>query len=494
MLFLRLRLRNIKQRSRSQWVVFTTKFGIFSSSQSAIFSFSSLFTSGYNIDQDGWVDTTVEGLNKSSTLRMSELQARAQETTENVYSLGFGRSPFSPPMCLLQAVKENAHQKEYLPVAGLASLRKRLAKQYTNRYKNNYFFEDVLIGPGSKQLIYLLQRAVSPGTEVCVVSPSWVSYAPQCKLTGHKLKVISTSFDEGWKLTPKLVKKAFYATKHTPRLLVFNAPCNPTGATYLRSELKALAVLLKETNTIVICDEIYADLTFGQIEGRGEGFVSLAQELPHQCIVTSGISKALSAGGYRLGYMVFPSSLSKIAKALISLGSETHSCAPTPIQFAYNDVLSNHEEELAEYQANCRRILQAICTNAANTLQSSGIRVVHARAAWYLLVDFSPHSKTLQDRHGIHTAVELCDHLMAEYGVSILYDQAFDSSEEPGALHARVSLVDFDGEAALRSLMDHSASSSLPHPLDETWLNAHCPRIIEGIRRMTLLVNADAGV
>jgi hypothetical protein len=129
---------------------------------------------------------------------------------------------------------------------------------------------------------------LSAHVRVAVVAPAWVTYAPQSVFTGHELDIIPTTASTGWRLTPELVAQHLGDAKR--RLLIFNAPSNPTGTTYTRAQLHALAAALRQTNTLVVADEIYADLCYG------DDFVSLAQELPESTIVCSGISKDMAAG------------------------------------------------------------------------------------------------------------------------------------------------------------------------------------------------------
>jgi aspartate/methionine/tyrosine aminotransferase len=251
--------------------------------------------------------------------------------------------------------------------------------------------------------------------------------------------------------------------------------------------MQEIANGLEHTNTIILLDEIYADLTFAGPESHN----SLAKKLPNQCIVMSGISKSLSAGGYRLGYQVYPPALQHIHKAVQTIASETHSCAPSIIQYAYDHVLRHNTIELAQYQSRCRLVLEGLCKHSQSRLNSSGIRCVESAGAWYLLADFGPHRVALLER-GILNAHILCEELLIQAGVAILHDSAFEShtnnSQSPHDFVARISLVDFDGGAALEAAAELSAAGD---SVDEEWLTEYCPRVLTGIQRICEFVESD---
>jgi len=433
-----------------------------------------------------WIAPEVLQLDVSSTLAMSNLQDASGEAGGDgeevpLAKLGFGRSPFPALPCLMERICANVSLKEYLPSAGLPLLRQLLATQYSARYGHRYDEGHVVVGPGSKELLYLVQRALEPSVRVCVVAPAWVSYAPQCKLTGHVLEVLPTTHQEGWCLTPETIRSCFGADAAVPRLLILNAPCNPTGAAYSREQVSALADSLRETNTIVVLDEIYADLHFGDAP-----FVSLAEYMPERCIISSGISKALGAGGYRLGYFIFPETLASLCRATVTLASETYSCAPSLVQHAYADVLRDHASDVQNYQARCRRILQAVCEHVAGRLRAFGIMCVTPQAAWYVLASFASYRVALHESNGIENGEQLSRALLQQARVTVLHDAAFRSSDDEGggALAMRISLVDFDGERALKHL------PPIDTALDHAWLVEYCPRVIAGIDRIGSFVAA----
>ena len=135
-----------------------------------------------------WVSKDVQQLGMSSTLRMNQLQSECAAEND-LAPLGFGRSPFPPPTCLVEAIRAHADYKEYAPVAGITPLRSAIAAQHTERYKNAYTADNVVVTPGSKLALYLLLRALQPSIRVYVLAPCWVSYVPQCQLTGHSVGV-----------------------------------------------------------------------------------------------------------------------------------------------------------------------------------------------------------------------------------------------------------------------------------------------------------------
>lgn len=165
--------------------------------------------------------------------------------------------------------------------------------------------------------------------EVFVPAPSWVSYPAHTRMLNRLPTTVTTSYEDKWKLNTRNIRPILDST-NPHKLLVLNYPSNPTGLSYSHEEFQQIAPLLQQTNTVTICDEIYSDLYFEALS-----LPSLAQHLPDYCIIASGLSKGFGAGGWRLGYMVFPPALMHIRQAVTALASETFSCAPTPMQVRY---------------------------------------------------------------------------------------------------------------------------------------------------------------
>ncbi len=310
------------------------------------------------------INANVAGRGKSPTLGTNELSAALEAEGREVYRFGFGESPFPVPDVVVEALRQNAHQKSYLPVQGLPELREAVAQFHGRREGLGLTGEQVMIGPGSKELMFLLQLCLD--AEVLVPTPCWVSYVPHGEILGRPVRLIHTTSDERWLLSAE--RLAEEAPDATPRLLILNYPGNPQGTTYSEEELQALADVVREKNIIVMSDEIY-----GELHHDG-GHQSLARYYPEGTIISSGLSKWCGAGGWRLGTFVFPEELSWLREAMCSVASETYSTVSAPIQYAAVSAYSGGEE-IESYLSTSRRIIKATGNWAAHRLNEAGVAV-----------------------------------------------------------------------------------------------------------------------
>ena len=399
---------------------------------------------------------------KSGTLSLNEKSKTLALAGRRLYRFGFGESPFSPPARILDTLRIASRRKEYTDVAGLPALREQIAAFHSEVDGYPVAAEQVLVGPGTKPLLYNLMH-VFERADVFLPDPSWVSYAPQALIAGHNVIRIPTSFEGRWRVKPEVLDRVITDARRPDRqkLLVLNYPGNPDGLTYSRAEFGALTRVLRDHNMWVVSDEIYALL-----DHRGT-HVSLARCYPERTMVTTGLSKWCGAGGWRLGALILPPDVPRgLSDALIGLGSETYSCASAPIQYA---ALSAYDlnVDLQQYVASQRRVLAAIGLSVHAALEDAGLRVHPPQGGFYLLLDFSPFAERLAQR-GILTDERLCEQLLDESGVALLPGKAFGMPEV--ALTARLAYVDFDGEAALA---DADRIESL--------VAKHASRMLEGI-------------
>lgn len=379
---------------------------------------------------------------KSGTLSLNEKSRALAAAGRRVYRFGFGESPFPPPRHVQEALRHAAHRTDYTAVAGMPELREKVAAFHHEADGYPIQPGQVLIAPGTKPLLHNLMRAFQPA-EAYIPGPSWVSYAPQARLAGHKVIGIPTAFEGRWRVHPEDLERVVLqeGAAGGQKLMVLNYPGNPDGLTYSFEELEALTAVLRRHGVWVIADEIY-----GLLDHRGR-HVSLARLYPERTLVTTGLSKWCGAGGWRLGALILPPDApTTLHNALVGLGSETYSCAPAPIQVA---ALAAYEldAELHGFLAAQRRILGAIGSAVHRALVDAGIRAHAPQGGFYLLLDFSPASELLAER-GIRSDSQLCDRLLAETGVALLPGGAFGMPA--GSYTARLAYVDFDGEAALR--------------------------------------------
>ena len=169
----------------------------------------------------------VKDLKPSSTLLINETSRKLEEQGRKIFKFGFGQSPFKVPEDVVKELKDNAHQNKYLPMQGLSELRNVVAK-YTSKKKNyDYKSENVIIGPGSKELMFLL-HVIFDG-EIILPAPSWVSYAPQAVLGRNKIQILQTKRENNWFPTALEIEETILKDKNKNYLLFLNSPNNPSG-------------------------------------------------------------------------------------------------------------------------------------------------------------------------------------------------------------------------------------------------------------------------
>jgi aspartate aminotransferase len=414
------------------------------------------------------LNLNVRGLPVSATLGINELSNQLKAQNKEVYKLGLGQSPFPVPESVVEELKINAHQKDYLPVRGLPALQEAVASYY-QRTQGLYFNpENILVGPGSKELMFILQLAYYG--DLIIPTPSWVSYAPQAHIIGRHVYWLPTRSDNRWLLTPQELEKLCSKDPSKPRIVILNYPNNPTGCSYTEEELKELAEVASHYNLILLSDEIYGELNF-----NGE-HVSIAKYYPEGTIISSGLSKWCGAGGWRLGTFTFPSTLTWLLEGMAVVSSETFTATSAPIQYAAVRAF-NGSPEIENYLKQSRRILKALSLSVCEKLTDVGVNTAPPQGAFYIFPDFSAFRGKLAQRN-IHTSSEMCESILSETGVAFLPGSEFGRPDSE--LTARLALVDFDGSKTLINAQNHPLDKELP----KQFVNDNCSRIIQATDKL----------
>ena len=268
----------------------------------------------------------------SATLSVNEAVAKRRAAGRETIHLGFGEASFPLHPLLAAALSESAKSTAYAPVLGIPKLRKAIADYLARKRGLAFSSDQIIVAPGSKPLLYALLQVLEG--DLLLPVPSWVSYAPQARLAGRKVIGIESDSADCHSITPHALSQAMINARSdgaNPRILIVNSPSNPTGSMFARADVEAIALWAREEGITLISDEIYAELAHGWRE-----HLSPASFYPEGCIVTGGLSKAFSVGGWRLGYAALPptSAGSMAMVALRSLASEIWSSTTTPVQEA----------------------------------------------------------------------------------------------------------------------------------------------------------------
>ena len=396
----------------------------------------------------------VKNLKPSSTLLINETSRRLEEQGKKIYKFGFGQSPFKVPEDVVNELKNNAHQNKYLPMQGLSELRSAVAK-YTSKKKNyNYQPENVIIGPGSKELMFLL-HVIFDG-EIILPAPSWVSYAPQAILGRNKIQVLQTSRENNWFPTAVEIEDIILKDKNKNYLLFINSPNNPSGQ--VCENLDEISKLAYKYNLIILSDEIYSELSFK------DNYQSISNFCPEKTIVSTGLSKWCGAGGWRLGYFLVPNSLMEIRNMINVLASETFSAVSAPIQYA---AIKAYETDHSNYIDKSKKILCAVGSYVYENLKSNKILINQPQGGFYLMPEFLNKK--------FNTSSEMCDSILHNTGVALLPGSDFGFKKNK--MLARLSFTDFDGQKFMKEIKDSKK-------IDNDAIKEFAPKIVKGVDKL----------
>ncbi len=413
---------------------------------------------GCDSGPDMQLNLNVRGLPPSATLAINERSDQLRTQGLKIYKMGLGQSPFPVPEIIIDELKRNAFQKDYLPVKGLLELRRAVAEHHNRTFGIDCTEDDVLIGPGSKELMFILQLVYYG--DIVIPTPAWVSYAPQAQIIGRQIRLLHTHAKNGWRLTPEQLDELCKSDPSRPRIVVLNYPSNPTGTTYSLEELQAIAEIANQYRVILLSDEIYGKLHH---EDEHHSIVPLYSE---GTIFSGGLSKWCGAGGWRLGLFVFPKCLRWLQDAMAVVASETFTSTSAPIQYAAVRAFQE-SEEIDQYLYQVRRILRSVGRKLMSLFKDSEVNVLSPQGGFYLFPDFKEYDEKLKSR-GITTSHEFCEHLLEETGIAILPGRDF--GRVPEELTARLAYVNFEGKKALE------AANQIPFalPLDDNFLYSYC--------------------
>ncbi|MBO5326614.1 MAG: aminotransferase class I/II-fold pyridoxal phosphate-dependent enzyme [Clostridia bacterium] len=360
------------------------------------------------IDYTSVLSKTVTGLKKSGIRKFFDLLN--DESMKDVVGLTVGQPDFVTPWHIREAGIESLQKGKtyYSPNAGFTQLQFEISAYLKRRFDLSYRPEETVVTVGGSEAIDLAIRAiVEPGDEVIVPTPSFVCYDPIVRMCGGVPVILETKMENNFKITPEELKAAI--TDKT-KMLVLPYPNNPTGAIMTREELEALAPLLRDTNIVVLSDEIYAEMTY---DGEHCSIASL-DGMWERTVLASGFSKAYAMTGWRLGYLAAPAPL---VEQMLKIHQYAIMCAPTTSQFAAIEALKNGDDDIRtmveEYDRRRRYIYEG--------LKRIGIDCFEPKGAFYIFPDIR--------KFGL-SSEEFCNRLLYEHRCAIVPGTAFGDSGE----------------------------------------------------------------
>lgn len=359
------------------------------------------------IDYDKVLSDTIQRIKPSGIRKFFDIAAEL----EGVISLGVGEPDFLTPWAVRKAAINILERGRtvYTANAGLIELRRAICTYLKKRIELEYHPEnEIIVTVGGSEAIDLgIRTMVSPGDEVLIVEPCFVCYAPIVELTGGIPVAIQTKAEDKFKLTPEALREKI--TDKT-KLLILPYPNNPTGAIMTREDLEPIAAILRETNIVILSDEIYSELTYA-----GE-HVSIAQlnGMQERTLVINGFSKSYAMTGWRLGYAAGPE---PIIRQMLKLHQYAIMCSPTVSQHAAITALNECDDEIrrmtAEYDMRRR-----FCVDSFNRI---GLSCFEPEGAFYVF----PCIKST----GL-SSEEFCTRLVNEYKIAVVPGNAFGESGE----------------------------------------------------------------
>lgn len=330
--------------------------------------------------QQAKLSTWASNIAPSPTLAVDAKAKELKAAGEDVCGFGAGEPDFDTPEFIKEAcIKALSEGKtKYAPAPGIPALREALAEKYRNQNGiEGVTAAQCIVSPGGKYSCYLAILAViSPGDEVVIPAPYWVSYPEMVKLAGGVPKTVFAGQEAGFKMTPEQLRAAI--TPKT-RLVIINSPSNPTGAIYSSAELQALTEVALEAGIYIMSDEIYEYLLYDGVQHVSPA--SFSKEAADSVITVAGFSKTFSMTGWRLGTLMAPPA---IAKAVASLQSQTSSNATTFAQYGALAAMENWDQSMAAVKGMLevfdRRRLRLL-----KGLQAiEGLECARAQGAFYL--------------------------------------------------------------------------------------------------------------
>ncbi len=359
----------------------------------------------------------------SPTLHITAMAKEMKAQGIDVVSFGAGEPDFDTPDNIKKAAIAaiEAGKTKYTPAGGIPELKKAIIDKFKRDNTLEYTAKEVTVNCGGKHSFYnLMQVILNPGDEIIIPAPYWVSYPSMAMLAGGKPVIILTDDSSGFKMTPSQLAEAL--TDKT-KAVVINSPSNPTGASYTKEEITALADVVKDKNLYIISDDIYESILYGDVRFFNTAMIS--DEFKMKTIVLNGVSKTYSMTGWRIGYMAGDADVIKKVEVLQSQ-STSNPCSIA--QWAAVEAITGDQGSLQEMQeAFARR--RRLIVDGLNAID--GISVTSPDGSFYVFPNISkiqemPGWKKLDaEIEGDSFSSKFIEHILKEAKVAAVPGIAF---------------------------------------------------------------------
>lgn len=366
------------------------------------------------------VSDRVRNMNESATIKMSQKARELRAEGHQVISLSIGEPDFDTPDYIKDAAIEalKAGKTKYTPVPGILPLREAIVDKFKNDNGLEYTTSQIVVSNGAKQsLANTCLALINPGDEAIILTPFWVSYIEIAKLAGATPVLVSAGIDQDFKVTPDQLEAAI---TDRSRVVMFSSPSNPTGSVYNRDELEGLAsILRKHPDIIVISDEIYEHINFGE---QHTSIASL-RDMKDRTVTINGFSKGYAMTGWRLGYMGAPL---WIAQACSKIQGQTTSGANSFAQEAAVIALRNKSDEMETMRTTFERRKELV---SRRLREIPGIEVPNPTGAFYIFPNISTYFGRSDGTTNINNADDFAQYLLTKAHVATVSGSAFGNDE-----------------------------------------------------------------
>ena len=373
------------------------------------------------------LSTLLERFNEPETLKMAKLGRELRAQGLDITDLSLGEPDFDTPDHIKTAAKKaiDDNYSHYTPVAGYLDLREAVCAKLKRDNNLHYTPDQIVVSTGAKQSIAnTVMSIVDKDDEVIIPTPFWVTYSEIVRMTGGTVKIVKTSIENGYKITPAQLEAAI--TDKT-KLFMFSSPCNPSGAVYSKEELSALAAVFKKyPNVFIMSDEIYEYINF---VGKSE---SIAQFdfLKDRVIIINGLSKGYAMTGWRLGYIAAHATIAKACEKIQGqITSGTNAVTQRAAITALTTDMKPTALMVAEFTKRRKRVMELL-------KEMPGVVCSEPDGAFYVFPDVSHFFGKAAGEDKIENADDLCMYLLNKAHVSTVTGRAFG---EPGCI--RVSFA-----------------------------------------------------
>ncbi|WP_066294390.1 pyridoxal phosphate-dependent aminotransferase [Bacillus sp. FJAT-29937] len=355
----------------------------------------------------------VKALTPSTTLAITAKAKELKEQGFDVIGLGAGEPDFNTPQHIIDAAVKSMNEghTKYTPSAGLPALKKEIVNKFKVDQGIDYEASQIIVGSGAKHVLYTLFQAIlDEGDEVIIPTPYWVSYPEQVKLADGVPIYVEGKEENEYKITPEQLAEAI--TDKT-KAVIINSPSNPTGMLYSEDELKALGEVCLKHNILIVSDEIYEKLVYGN--NKHVSIAQLSPELKGQTLLINGVSKSHSMTGWRIGYAA---GNKEIIKAMTNLASHSTSNPTTTAQYGAIAAYAGSQEMVSEMQ---KAFEQRLNTIYDKLVAIPGFTCIKPQGAFYLF----PNVKQAAELTGFANVDEFSQALLEEAMVAVIPGSGF---------------------------------------------------------------------